>query len=432
MTLIVDTDPLPGDKDRMLAGSDTLNSAGADLSTTLESSKNAFAVGLKTWQGGSRRDLFQHAATGIQAELLTLITAVSSANDLLQTYLNALALNNGQMDDLRDFWQGKQLELYSYPDDPAIKREVEQAGHNTQHEADVLRSRMRHLASLIAQDLDQITNLLVPGGSHMSPAAIARQVTTSLGVTFSGSTMPDAAAWKLLGIAAKAAPAETSAEDGSLDIEEFLRGLDDQAVAGTALGGEGWALTGLLRYHVSAADLARRTDALYASMVGTSLAELQAGRIAATDHVGSILRYIAAEDELATNTSAANAELLKDLRAGGGWNAPTTHLLSVLGLLGDYETLKNLDEIKNPTERTVVKYASIANALGISEGTLEVLLAANAGDEVPGWGEAVATATGVFLAGDYAYHEGPKVYDEVKDGLVDSLKGWVVAWARWH
>lgn len=432
MTVVVNLDPPPGDKDQMVAGSDAIGAAESDLTPMVEAAQHAFATGLETWTGtGSRRMLFQHAATGIQAELTTLISAVSSASELIEGYLNALAVTNGHMDDLDTFWTGKQLEVYSNPGDPSIQAEVDKAGHETEHSADLLRSHMHQLAHLLAADLDKITNLLVAGGSTLSPDAIARKVTSELGVDY-GSTMTTAAMNKLLGIAAKAAPPGASEPDGSLDIEKFLRSLNDQVVSGTALGGEGWALVNLLRYRITATELARRTEELYASIVGTSLAELQAGRITSTEHVGGILRFLAAEDELGTDVSDTNAGLVRDVLKGGGWTRNAGVLLGVLGIVGDLTTLNNLDEIENTHERKAVQIAAIANALGLSEATLSTLLAANAGDEVPGWGEVVATATGVFLAGDYAYHEGPHLASEVKDNIIESLQGWVTSWAQYH
>ncbi len=128
------------------------------------------------------------------------------------------------------------------------------------------------------------------------------------------------------------------------------------------------------------------------------------------------------------------ARLAHDIIGGGPYRPGVAGALGVLGLVGDYTTLQHLDEIKNPTERTAVKYASWANALGISRSLYTTLLAANSGDEVPGWGEAVATLTGVFLGGDYLVHEGPNLVRDAKNlpantknGIVNALKNWALS-----
>lgn len=79
---LVDLSPI-GDQDSFGTCSSNLSSVAADVPPSSKTSRTSFEQALHSWEGGPRRALFQHAATGIQAELLTLITAVSSAGGVI-------------------------------------------------------------------------------------------------------------------------------------------------------------------------------------------------------------------------------------------------------------------------------------------------------------------------------------------------------------
>lgn len=338
------------------------------------------------------------------------------------------------MRQLQQTWTSEQLKLYPAPAAPDVKAEVIKNGHLYGAQGAALRRKQKHFGALIAADIDKITNLLVPGGSKLSPDAIARKVHSVLGAGASGRSLTAAQVAQVLGIAAKAAPAKASKENGDLDLNELARSLNDKTVAGTTLGGEGWTITNLIKYRVDATSLAHETNVQYATITGQPLSQIEAKYAGPDGTPSSILDVAAQDDALVKGENPVTSKLARDIIAGGGYKPGVAGALGLLGLVGDYTTLQHLDEIKNPTERTAVKYASWVNALGISRSLYTSLLAANSGDEVPGWGEAVATLTGVFLAGDYLVHEGPTLLHDAKNlpadtknGIVKALKNWALS-----
>ncbi len=75
-----------------------------------------------------------------------------------------------------------------------------------------------------------------------------------------------------------------------MDLNELARSLNDKTVAGTTLGGEGWAITNLVKYHVDAAALAHQTNVQYARITGQSLKAVEADHLGPNGTQASILR----------------------------------------------------------------------------------------------------------------------------------------------
>ncbi|HEX3786203.1 MAG TPA: hypothetical protein VHX38_41695 [Pseudonocardiaceae bacterium] len=118
---------------------------------------------------------------------------------------------------------------------------------------------------------------------------------------------------------------------------------------------------------------------------------------ASMEDVESAFAKYASSAKTATSAAADtvdSAETGLSLAKGAG---AASEVMGGLGIAGDVLT------IIDPPDKGALGHVDQVAAGGNAIGTGAVLLALNAGDEVPVWGEAMAAGTGLYLAGDFVY-----------------------------
>lgn len=416
--------PPEGDPGVLSTATGTLGHVSTDLGNQKSATQHAVATALTQWHG-PRRDVFQQAGAGLQVEIGMVQASSQKVAGLVHEY--GLALKKTQ-DDIAG-WAGQSKAADDRaanldPSDLDSDRAFQHAGQlrtQLESEARTALHQLKQLATKIAAEIDAETGLLVPKAESLSPAAIQRRVFDQLGVTGLTGKISDAQAWTALDSARSAVPADDVMDDGSVDWKKFADQLNNagpaQLLAGTIgplSGAEGWAVA---RFAQNARDVAateKNVQSIFSEIVGP-MSDLYKSGIAGLGDVDAQLDLASQvanlERGLAGNPEEQTASLLAKLRAGGvpesGFLGAASKFFAGLGVASDVLTIIN-PGVENKTEGHVLQGAAALNMGGTAMAfapSLATLAGINAvADWVPVAGQVIMIGTGLFLAGDWAYH----------------------------
>ncbi|HEX2892612.1 MAG TPA: hypothetical protein VHO29_01245 [Marmoricola sp.] len=429
-----DLTPPEGEPGQLTHCTGALGTVSTDLGTQKTAVQHGVATALEQWKG-PRRDDFAHAGAGLQVEIAMVQASSQKVAGLVHEY--GLALKKTQ-DDIRA-WAAEVEHAESRVgsgDDPDSIRAMQHAAQlRTQLEGEARQAahRLKQLATTIAGEIDAETDLLVPKSESLDPAAIRRRVFDQLGVTGLDGPITPAQAWASLRSAEAAVPKEDVKSDGEVDWKELADQINNagpaQLLAGTIgplTGAEGWAVA---RFAGNLRDVARvekNVQTIFADIVGP-MSDLYKSGIAGMGDVDAQLDFASQvaklERTLAGNPEESTASLLSKLKAGGipetGFLGAVGKFLGVVGVASDVLTIMN-PAVENETEGNVIRGAAGLNIVGTGMAFapgMATLVGINAvADWVPVAGQVVMIGTGLFLAGDWAYHKFGWFHDGV-DGV---------------
>lgn len=441
----------PGDPDAVKAAASAIGVLGGDVKTQEGVLTPAFAAALAAWHG-PRSDTFRDASAGIQVQVKTAESALTNAASLLQAY--GAALHNAQVDiaDLERQAQQRQTAAEHAvagmdPDDIDIDRTWQHASTAIgalAAQAETIRTHLRNLARTTAGAIDALTDTALPGGSTLTPDEIGRRVDAAYGVNgiqaaIDGNRLTSEEAWKALETPSEALPEDAVEEDGEVDWAEVVRDTNDKIVNAWAIGTApeaGWALGQLSRNFVEYTKALADLPKSYADLSGPGLDV----PIRPAEDVDAVLDEIlntARVTDADVKAFAADFDLARAVETAGeggltGFMAGASHVMAALGVVGDVWTIVD-PGVDNDTEADVLRGAAGANLVGIGAVEFGGAAAAALGlDAAVGWvpvaGQIVVVATGLFLAGDWVYHNwdevkqwGGDVADFVTDTVPDAL-----------
>jgi uncharacterized protein YukE len=151
------------------------------------------------------------------------------------------------------------------------------------------------------------------------------------------------------------------------------------------------------------ADLEKSLQQTFDDEVGSVAHDFDNGEASMEDVESAFAKY-AADAKAATSAAADavdTAETGVNIAKAAG---AASKLMGGLAIVGDAMTIIKPED--SGAMGWVDRGAAAANA-----GTTGMLLALNATDEIPVWGEAVAVGTGLYLAGDFLYHNFKPFHD---------------------
>ncbi|RLV50793.1 hypothetical protein D9V37_02215 [Nocardioides mangrovicus] len=444
-----DLTPPEGDPGTLTTATGSLGTAATGIGKQKTATQHAVATALEQWHG-PRSDAFRQAGAGLQVELGMVQTSSQKVAGLVHAY--GLALKKTQ-DDIKT-WAKEVKDADDRaaqvdPSSPESDRAFQHAGQlrgQLEQDARTAARQLKQLAAQIAAEIDDETALLVPKSDSLSPEAIRRRVFDELGVTGLSGHVSDAQAWKALGSAQAAVSKEDVEEDGEVDWKELADQLNNagpaQLLAGTIgplSGAEGWAVARFAQNARAVAGVEKNVQAIFSDMVGpmsdlykSGIAGL--GDVAARAKDASVVADL--ERTLAGNPEKQTASLLSKLKAGGipetGFLGAAGRFLAVVGVASDVLTIIN-PGVENKTEGHVLQGAAALNIAGTAAAfapTLATLAGINAvADWIPVAGQVVMIGTGLFLAGDWAYHH----FGWFKSGVDGAVHGVTTAAKdTWH
>jgi hypothetical protein len=450
-----------GDPDAIDAAVRQLSGVVNDLHAQETTVQGGFGQALASWKA-PRADDFRHASAGVQVQLKMAQSTVESSLTLLSAYGKALRQARTDIADLGRQADRRQLETEQRaasmdPNDVDIDREWQHCaqfvGTLAAHAADI-RNHLRTLAEQTAAAIEAATETALPGASALSPDDVRRRVDHAYGVEGTASalargTLTAGQAWAALDTPGKALAPDEVKHDGQPDWPEILRAANDQAVTAWAIGSTppaGWALGQLVQNFVAYRAAVAKLPTSLVDVVGP---ELDSGRLygGVDDILGEVERTVqwTAADSDAASASFNLWRATETAGEGGlpaGFWSGAAHTFSLLGAVSDVATIWNPD-VENSTEGNVLRGAAAANLAGIGAVEFGGTAAAALGlDAAVGWvpvaGQVVVVATGLFLAGDWVYHNwdtvkqwgsdvGNFVTDTVPDALGDAASDTVDA-----
>lgn len=417
-----DLTPPEGDPGQLTHCTGALGSVSTDLGRQKTSVQHGVSTALEQWKG-PRRDDFAQAGAGLQVEIAMVQASSQKVAGLVHEY--GLALKKTQ-DDVRSWAQEVDAAegRIGAGDDPDSIRAMQHAAQlRTQLEGQARQAQhqLKQLASTIAREIDAETDLLVPKSESLSPAAIRRRVFEQLGVTGLQGPMTPAQAWETLRSAEAAVPKEDVESDGEVDWKELADQINNAgpaqllaATVGPLTGSEGWAIARFAGNLRDVAGVEKSVQTIFSDIVGP-MSDLYKSGIAGMGDVDAQLDFASQvaglERTLAGDPEASTASLLSKLKAGGvpetGFLGVAGKFLAGVGVGSDILTLIN-PGVENQTEGNVVRGAAAANIVGTGMAFapgMAGLVGINAvADWVPVAGQVVMLGTGLFLAGDWAYH----------------------------
>jgi hypothetical protein len=441
----------PGDPDAVKAAASAIGALGGDVKTQEGALTPAFAAALASWHG-PRSNTFRDASAGIQVQVKTAESALTNAASLLQAY--GAALHNAQVDiaDLERQAQQRQTAAEHAvagmdPNDIDIDRTWQHASMAIgalAEQAETIRSHVRTLARTTAGAIDALTDTALPGGSTLSPEEIGRRVDAAYGVNgiqaaLDGNLLTAEQAWTALETPSEALPEGAVEEDGEVDWAEVVRDTNDKLVNAWAIGTApktGWALGQLSRNFVEYTRALSNLPKTYADLSGPGL-DVPTQPAEGVDTVLDEVLDTARMTDADVQAFAADFELARAVETAGeggltGFMAGASHVMSILGVAGDVWTIYD-PHVANDTEADLLRGAAGANLAGIGAVEFGGAAAAALGlDAAVGWvpvaGQVVIVVTGLFLAGDWVYHNwdevkqwGKDVGDFVTDTVPDAL-----------
>jgi uncharacterized protein YukE len=422
-----------GDPGAVKAAAGELGALGGDLKTQEHALVHGFAAALATWHG-PRANTFRDASAGMQAQAKMADNALTNIGRLLQAYGAALQQAQDDIAGLERQAEQRQEAAESAasrmrPDDPEIDRTWQHASMaigSLVQEAETIRSHLRTVAHTTAAAIDALTDTALPGGATLSPDDIARRVHDAYGVrgvqaALDGNRLTADDAWKALQTPSEALPGDAVEADGEVDWAEVVRDANDKLVTAWTLGtapAAGWALAQLSRNFVEYTKALRDLPKSYADLSGPGL-DVPFKNAEDIDSVLDGVLDTARLTQADLDAFAADFNLARAIDTAGeggltGFMAGASHLMSILGVAGDVWTIVE-PGVHNETEANALRGAAAANIAGIGAVEFGGAAAAALGlDAAVGWvpvaGQIVVVATGLFLAGDWAYHH----WDEVK------------------
>jgi hypothetical protein len=428
----------PGDAQAVKAAAAAIGALAADVKTQEATLVTGFAAALASWHG-PRSTTFRDASAGVQVQVKTAENALTNAASLLQAY--GAALHNAQADIAELERQAEQRRATAEqavagmdPDDVDIDRTWQHASTAVgalAEQAETIRAQVRSLARTTAGALDALTDTALPGGSTLSPAEIARRVDAAYGVhgvqaALDGNRLTVEQAWKALETPSQALPEDAVEEDGEVDWAEVVRETNDKIVNAWAVGTApkaGWELAQLSRNFVEYTRALGDLPKSYADLSGPGL-DVPAGQGKSIEAVLDEVLDTARMTDADVRAFAADFDLARAVESAGeggltGFLAGASHVMSILGVAGDIWAIRD-PGVPNGTEANVIRGAAAANIAGIGAVEFGGAAAAALGlDAAVGWvpvaGQVVVVATGLFLAGDWVYHNRDEVKQWGKD-----------------
>ena len=180
----------PGEPGSLMAASHALGQLDADLSGAGSATTAAVATALSLWTG-PRRDSFQHAGAGLQAEIASAAQAAAQVADAVGRWATALRAAQDDIADLAAQADAAQQHAedatgHLSPDstdvDVARQHADARVGQLVRQAEDVRRDLQR-TAGDVAAIIDSAANLAVTGATTLAPDDIRRRVDTAYGVT---------------------------------------------------------------------------------------------------------------------------------------------------------------------------------------------------------------------------------------------------------
>lgn len=417
-----DLTPPEGNPGTLTTATGTLGTASTDLGKQKTATQHAVATALSQWHG-PRRDAFAQAGAGLQVEIGMVQTSSQKVAGLVHAY--GLALKKTQDDITGWAADAKRAEdnAAADPGPQSAQAQERAATLRTTLEGDARRAthRLKQIAAQIASEIDDETSLLVPKADGLDPAAIRRRVYSELGVTGLSGPITAAQAWDVLKSARAAVPADDVLSDGGVDWKKLADEINNAgpsqllaASIGPLSGAEGWAVARFAENAREVASVEKNVQTIFSDIVGP-MSDLYKAGIAGMGDVDAALdsasQVAALERTLAGNPEEQTASLLAKLKAGGmpetGFLGAAGKLLGGLGVLSDVLTIVN-PGVENKTEATALQWTAGANIAGTAATFapgMAGLVGINAvADWIPVAGQVVMIGTGLFLAGDWAYH----------------------------
>jgi hypothetical protein len=417
-----DLTPPEGDPAGLTHSTGAFGTVSTDLGKQKTAVQHGVATALEQWKG-PRRDDFAHAGAGLQVEIAMVQASSQKVAGLVHEY--GLALRKTQ-DDIRG-WAKEVADAEGRIGDGDDADSIRAMQHATQlrnqleGQARQAAHQLKQLASTIAREIDAETGLLAPKSEALSPDAIRRRVFDELGVTGLQGALTPAQAWQVLKSAEAAVPDEDVESDGEVDWKELADQINNAgpaqllaATVGPLSGAEGWAIARFAGNLHDVAAMEKSVQTIFSDIVGP-MSDLYKSGIAGIGDVDAQLDFASQvaklERTLAGDPEASTASLLSKLKAGGipetGFLGAAGKILGVVGVASDVLTLIN-PGVENKTEGNVVRGAAGLNIVGTGMAFapgMATLVGINAvADWVPVAGQVVMLGTGLFLAGDWAYH----------------------------
>jgi len=454
--MVAGFDPPHGDAAGLSSAAGSLKGVASDLDTQNRATKTAVATAISQWRA-PRADDFRQAGAGLQAELVMATAAVGTVSQALAAYAKALAQTTSDIASLKRQADQAQANADTQagrmkPDDPQTDMVYQHAAMRQgqlARDADAARADLRALALRIAAQIDAETDLVVPGGGTLSSDAIRRKVDSSFGVAglqaaAGNGTLTDAQAWAALAAAQHAVPKDAVEADGEVDWKKAVGEFNDKVVgwpvSAAALGttpNAGWALYRLIQNQQEIGAVTNDLRTAFDGIVGPVALDLDRGLAGLNEVNDALIRFRTIEDAARTLGPEADAAgAFKNAAAGGlpdrGAIGVFGKAFAVLGVASDVMTIIN-PELENKTEAKFVQGAAAANILGTGAAfggaELAGLVGLNAAaDWIPVAGEVVMVGTGLFLAGDYAYHHWDQISNFATNTVPNAL-GDAASWS---
>lgn len=411
-------DPPEGNPGQLENCVQTYSNLGRDAGKQKEAVKGAVALAVSEWNG-PRKDDFVHAGAGLQVEISLLETSAKKVSGLVAEYKVALRKAQSDIHDWKH--QLHQLEQRAGSGDSAdsITAYKQLANERPILEGDARRAKqqLKRLADSIAREIGAETAQLLPGGDKLDPSVIGRKVRGEYGIAGLTDSPTGSDAWKALASAESAVPDDMTTKEGGVKWKELAAWINNHTVspiasytAGPGGGVYGWALTRYLRNAREVARVDKTVRTIFDDMVGP-MAELYKSGIASMGDVDAMLDAASPvadlERSVAGNPASKTKGLADLLRRGG---LPATRfwegfgrVLAGAGLVADVLTVINPEA--DGARGWSLRGAAIVNGGLIAADTLGPLLGINAlADGIPVVGEVVMVGTGLYLAGDWMYH----------------------------
>ena len=429
-----------GEPGALRAAAQRLHTVATDLGGQQTAAKSAVSTALEQWRG-PRADTFRHAGAGLQVELLTTTTATSALAGILDGYATTLASAQSQVAELKRQADAAQAEALRHiatlpPDSVDFDRSMQVSGRREAQlaeQARTIKTELSTAAAKVAAAIDVQTEMAVPGGSALSPSDLGRRVTARLGVsTIVGPLTPDEL-WAELTSAADAVPDDAVGAEGEVDFSKAVAEFNDKylglPISAFAIGTTppaGWALYQLAANQRAVTAVQRSLAASFSEIMGPTMQAFDRGEVGWDAVNPALARYRAVADaEAALGPGAQSAEALDAARAGGlsetGLVGGLGKLFAGLGVVSDVMTIKD-PGVENRAEGNSLRVTAGVNIAATGAvfggGAAAGLIGLNAAaDWIPVVGEVVMVATGLILAGDYAYHH----WDQISHFVADTV-----------